>query len=167
MPAVLHHHIPNLHMKHVANDDWYGILDPTQAIRQYQTAIVETASDRLQGQLAPGYTLPRMYTWPRSTPSAGEVAETQIAQRSIHCRILTSSETLIVGGMLAGVLMLPGILTKILKLAGVLTGILMLARIRTGIQKLSGALASKGVGTSDRIPVSDRTHAVMGEVKLD
>jgi len=72
-----------------------------------------------------------------------------------------------VGGMLTGVLMLPGILTKILKLAGVLAAILMLDRIRTGIQRLSRTLTLNGIGTSDGMPISDRTHTGMGGVRLD
>ena len=75
-----------------------------------------------------------------------------MAQPSIHYKIQTASETLMLVVILTGILILAGILTKILKLAAFLTGILILARILARIA-MPGETA-----TSEEIEISDRTE---------
>ena len=96
---------------------------------------------------------------------------------SIHCKILTPGETLILVGILIGVLMLAGILTRTLGLAATLAGILMLAKILSRIPTLSGTctetlmpdstLISEEIEASDGAPIPDGTQAVVAEHRLD
>lgn len=72
-----------------------------------------------------------------------------------------------VGGMFAGVLMLPRVLAKIPTLAGFLTGILMLSGTRTQIQILAATLASVEIETLDGMLISDGAHAGAGEGELN
>ena len=101
--------------------------------------------------MSPWYTLPRIRARPLPIPATGKMAETQMAQQSIHCKILTASETLMLVGVLTGILMLAGILTKILRLAVFLIGILILARILTRIAIPSGTARSEEIEISDGI----------------
>lgn len=113
--------------------------------------------------MAPWYPLPGMCTKPLLIPAAGGMAEPQIAQQSIHCKILTAGETLMLVGILAGILMLAGVLTKTLKLVGFLIGILILARILSRIPTVATTLAgiATPVGTAklEKIKTSDRTES--------
>ena len=114
--------------------------------------------NRLQGQMAPRHTLRGMCTRPLPIPAAGE-----IVQPSIHCKILTTGETLMLVVILTGILMLAGLFAKTLNLALILTGILILARILSKIPTLTTTLAGiaalAGTATSEELKISDGTES--------
>ena len=101
-----------------------------------------------------------------STITRPDAGETEVAQRAVHCRILAPSETLMVCGIIAIILMLPGVPMIILNLAIVLAGILILAGTRTGTQMPADALAWEEIETLDGMPIFDSTETAGGEDKL-
>jgi len=108
-------------------------IDPLQPqrISQPLARTKDIVSDQAHGQVTQHNT-PTLQcqstTSPRNLPPTppAEIAESEIAQPSIHYKILTPAETLMLAGVLTGILML-----GILKVMVILAGILMLARVLT------------------------------------
>ena len=91
-------------------------------------------------QGAPGGGCVRAHGDRRPGPATGETLGAETAPPSIHYKILTPIETLIVVVILAGALIVAGILPTILNLTGISIGILVLFKILVGILALAGAL---------------------------
>ena len=96
----------------------------------------------------------------RQVSARGEIAETITAHQSIHCKILTPGETLILIGtlILAGILLLEGIPTRMLEVAGILTGILILAKIPTLVRTCTRILTENGTPALEETKTSDGTE---------
>ena len=92
------------------------------------------------------------------------MAETKTAEQSIHCKIRVPSETLILAGILTGILMLVGILTRILKLVGILTGIPTLAATLTRTRIPVGTLTSEEIESQGGTDSTERQAQI--ELKL-
>jgi len=90
---------PNFYTMHIANENWIRNPRPNAAISKRSIATKQATSNRLQGQIAPRCTVPRICTTPCPTSVAGELLETQLAQQAIQQKTLTPSQTQIVGGI--------------------------------------------------------------------